>query len=253
MAVQRSADAGILGFTYQFLQTAIKILSLDESDASFIIEGIEDLDISTSEEDLLVQYKYHEGQAFTLSSIDKPIALMFKHFIDDEQETPNFYVLFSYFGVKRENESSKDKITITGKDELKTLLSYSNAGKILLDLEWTDTNLEEFLKILRFEEAENFDAAKDKLLALIKENFGVSELEGQALYFANAIYFINQLATKKNILERKISKQQFIDFLSSNSQTVQYEIIHRLYGQKEYLMRLKRYINSKNIKNNTSS
>lgn len=249
----RSAEAGILGFTYQFLQTAIKILSLDEPSASFTIEGIEDLDISTSEEDSLVQYKYHEAKSFTLSAIDKPIALMFKHFLDKGQKTPDFYVLFSYFGVKNEKDSLKNIVTINGKDELETLLGYANASKILSGLEWHNTNLDDFLKILRFEKAENFDTAKDKLLDLIKDNFKVSEEVSQALYFTNAIYFINNLATKKNILERKISKQQFIDFLHSNSQIVQYEIIRRLYGKKEYLKYLRKYFKSKNLKRNVVS
>lgn len=253
MSGDRSAGAGILGFTYQFLQTAIKILSSENSSTSFIIEGIEDLDISTSEEDLLVQYKYHEAKSFTLSSIDKPIALMFKHYIESNKIAPTSYVLFSYFGIKREKDLSKDIVTINGITELKTLLGYANARRILEGIEWIDSDLDDFLKKLRFEKAEDFETAKESLITLIQECFSVGEEEGQALYLPNAIYYINQLATKKTIPERSISKQQFIDFLTSNSQTIQYEIMRRLYGEEGYLKYLRKYIDSKNIKRNTAS
>lgn len=251
MVQTRSAESGILGFTYQFLQSAIKILSLQQPEATFTIEGIEDLDITSTGEELLVQYKYHKGKKFSLSAIDKPVALMFKHYVDSSTKTPNYYVLFSYFGQKHKRDLDKDVVVINNHGELKELFKCSNAKSILKGTNWTEENEINFLKLLKFEQAEDFDEACIRLLTLIEQNFGVSTEEGKSLYFSNAIYYINQLAIKEKQVERTITRQQFIDYLSSQSQIVQYAIIERIYGKQEYIRNLKKYIHAKNIKRNT--
>ncbi|MDA2342606.1 hypothetical protein PDN15_26885 [Bacillus cereus] len=252
MTQSRSAEAGILGFTYQFIQSTIKILSLEDSQTTFTIEGIEDLDVASAEENLLIQYKYHDAKKFTLSTIDKPIALMFKHFIDPNSQNPSNYVLFSYFGQKH-TDSNKNIVTIDTQQDLQTLLNYANAKKILAGLNWSSSDELAFLKILKFEEAVDFDESINQLTRLLKSTFNISEYESQNLFLANSIYYINQLAIKKTQQERTITKQQFIDYLNSQSQTLQHSIIQRLYGKKAYISFLKKYMQAKNIKKFTSS
>ena len=71
----RSADSSISGYSYQFLITIDHIIS-GRSDDKFIIEGIEDLDVITTDEKCLNQYKHHPDKDLTNSLIAKPIILM---------------------------------------------------------------------------------------------------------------------------------------------------------------------------------
>ncbi|MFG3432801.1 hypothetical protein [Lysinibacillus fusiformis] len=256
MSKNRSADSGILGFTYQFLQTAIQILKLKDSNAIITIEGIEDLDITSASETELVQYKYHEAQQFTPSSINKPIALMFKHFAENYEEHKTWntsYTLFSYFGQKRTNGSEKDIVKIQNIEELKKILNYADAKKIMEGVEWKALHENKFLNYVNFHKADEFNQAKTQLLTILCETFRIKVDESNVFYFPNAIHYINQLAIKKDINERTITKQQFLDYLKSHSQIVELAIIERLYGREQYINDIKKYLSIKNVKPNTFS
>ncbi|MDM5220332.1 hypothetical protein QUF86_06135 [Peribacillus sp. NJ11] len=254
MTQDRSADSGILGFTYQFVQTAIRILSLKDSSIVFTVEGIEDLDINSASESSLVQYKYHAAKQYTPSTIDKPIALMFKHFVENYKEDKPWdikYILFCYFGKKRTISSEKETICISSSSELNKILGYANATKILSKKQWTEAHENEFLNYLKFESADEFDESINVLTNLLSGIFNISVEESEALYFSNAIYYINKLAINKDIESRKITRQQFIDHLRNNSQKIESTIIERLYGKQVYIKRVKKYLTMKNVKPNT--
>lgn len=251
----RSADAGILGFTYQFIQTAIKILEVADNDAVFTIEGIEDLDISAAKEEELVQYKYHSAKKFTLSAIQKPIALMFKHFEENylkEQPWNIKYTLFCYFGIDN-SETPNNEVLIKTTEELKKALNYTEAKSILKDKEWDVGLEEEFLKHLNFSNADEFEDAKTKLIDIIEQNFRINKVESEMMFLSNAIFRINELAIKKEVDSRKITKRQFIDYLTDNSQKNEAAIIERIYGKAKYISLLKKYLSIKNVKPNTVS
>lgn len=255
MSNNRSAEAGILGFTYQFLQTTIKILEAKDIDTSFIIEGVEDLDVFTGREEELVQYKYHEAKKYTPSAIQKPIALMFKHFIENyasEEEWVTSYTLFCYFGLG-EPKLKKSSQLITTTAELNKILQYTEAQSILKKTSWSDDLEEKFLTYLVFSEADKFDDAYKKLIDIIQDVFQVSEIESKVGYFSNAIFYINKLAVQKNIEFRKITKREFIDYLTTNSLANEAEIIQRLYGKDEYIANLKKYLTLKNVKPNNTA
>lgn len=256
MTKNRSAESGILGFTYQFLQTAIQILNLEDSNAVFTIEGIEDLDITSASETELVQYKYHEAKQFTPSSINKPIALMFKHFTENYEENKSWnttYTLFSYFGKKRTTDLKKDIVNIQNVEELKKILTYADAKKILEGIKWKQLHENNFLKYLNFFDANEFNQAEAQLLAILCKTFRITEEESNVFYFPNAIHCINQLAIKKHLHERIITKQQFLDYLKNHSQIVESAIIERLYGREQYIQNIKKYLSIKNVKPNTYS
>ncbi|MGE7948173.1 hypothetical protein [Lysinibacillus sp. NPDC093688] len=254
MSSNRSAEAGILGFTYQFLQTAVKILEAKDVDTSFTIEGIEDLDITTVKEEELVQYKYHEAKKYTPSAIQKPIALMFKHFIENyskEEEWKIKYTLFCFFGLSEpELQTCPNLITTT--TELNKILNYTEAQDILKETKWSEELEEMFLKYLFFSKADRFDEAYEKLINVIQGVFQVSEVESKVGYFSNAIFYINKLAIQKDIDSRKITKREFVDYLTINFWENEAEIIQRLYGKEEYIATLKKYLTIKNVKPNTT-
>lgn len=253
---KRSAEAGILGFTYQFIQTATKILKASSLDALFTVEGIEDLDISTAKESELIQYKYHEQQKYTLSSIQKPIALMFKHFIKNQSKSSDDkvkYTLFCYFGIKEEGEDQSNLISSV--EELEKILKFKKASEILKGIEWDKKSglEEEFLSLLSFANANDFETAYEELIQTLSQEFSVTIIESKVRYFSNAVFLINNLAIKKDIQHRKITKRDFIDLLNSDSTIAETAIIERLYGRNEYINNLKQYLEINNVKPNTKN
>ena len=91
----RSAEASIRGYNYQFLHTVKDIIELASDDNLCTVEGVEDFDIEKDTEKDLIQYKYHENKDFQNSRIAKPIALMFKYFLENRDKEIN-YRLFIY-------------------------------------------------------------------------------------------------------------------------------------------------------------
>ena len=253
---KRSAEAGILGFTYQFIQTATKILKASSLDALFTVEGIEDLDISTAKESELIQYKYHEQQKYIPSSIQKPIALMFKHFVENHLKSSDDkvkYTLFCYFGIREEGEDQSNLISSV--EELKKILKLKKASEILKGIEWDKKSglEEEFLSLLSFANANDFETAYEELIQTLSQEFSVTIIESKVRYFSNAVFHINNLAIKKDIQHRKITKRDFIDLLNSDSKNAETAIIERLYGRNEYINNLKQYLEINNVKPNTKN
>lgn len=95
--MSRSADYTIKGFLYQFNKTLLEILN--SKDNSVIrVEGIvEDVEIVTPVLTTAIQCKYHEAsEAFTPSSIFKPLLQMMYHFHTNGSVNIQ-YVLFAHF------------------------------------------------------------------------------------------------------------------------------------------------------------
>lgn len=254
MINNRSAEAGIMGFTYQFLQTVIKIFETEDENTSFTVEGIEDLDISSMNEEELIQYKYHEAKKYTLSIIQKPIALMFKHFIknySDQEGWNKKYTLFCYFGIVEKDQKYTD--LIKNVDELNKILNYKEAKNILKDSTWSKELETIFLENLIFSEADKFDDAYEKSIDLIKNHFMISKVESEMNYFSNAIFYINKLSIQKKTSDRKITKRRFIEHLTASSSKSEAAIIQRLYGNDKYIALLKNYLDLKNVKKYTTS
>jgi len=99
MSKNRSAEATIAGYLYQFDNAILRILNSDESD-SVIIEGIEDIDIENPEKIKEVfQLKYYSGTDYSPSSISDPIQQMLKHFklVEQGEQLPANYYLIAHF------------------------------------------------------------------------------------------------------------------------------------------------------------
>lgn len=61
----RAAHATIKGYCYQFDYSILQIL-LGKDEDSFVIEGVEDIDIISSNEITAVQCKYYEGTKYKI-------------------------------------------------------------------------------------------------------------------------------------------------------------------------------------------
>ena len=69
----RTAEATIKGYYYQFDTSILKLLELPNDTDSIVVEGIEDIDISTASEQTAIQCKYLSRPKFINSSVREPI------------------------------------------------------------------------------------------------------------------------------------------------------------------------------------
>jgi len=76
----RSANATIKGYFYQFDHTILQILQAASGNSSVVIEGIEDVDIEDGDDSVLVQCKYYEGTEYNHSQIKKAVVQMLLHY-----------------------------------------------------------------------------------------------------------------------------------------------------------------------------
>lgn len=98
----RSAIDTILGYYYQFDYSIYKLLELRNEDF-IVIEGIEDIDIHTANEEIAIQCKYYHSTEYNHSKIAEPIRLMLKHYKDVKEgrkKEINYYIYMGF--IKKE-------------------------------------------------------------------------------------------------------------------------------------------------------
>lgn len=215
----RSAEASIKGYSYQFLHTIKDILNNTVDTEKFTIEGIEDLDIEKDYGKDLIQYKYHEEQTFTNSQVAKPIALMFNHFIDNQDKNIN-YKLFIYLNTKSLPDINKEILISILK--LKSSTDYFDKEKNIYDFRTKkhsyveDENLIEiFMRKFQWKLTEKYHELEEEIIIIFQTNIGITTEESKILYLSNAIKIINDLSIKCIEDERKITKFDFISKLNS--------------------------------------
>ena len=248
----RSAEASIKGYNYQFLHTIKDILELASDSDLCTVVGIEDFDIERDSDKDLIQYKYHENQTFTNYRVAKPIALMFKHFLANENDSLN-YKLFIYL--------QEDTLPIKDDERITNILKIKEARKILSDIEDELTNEEIDAmseKILAFNEklswnlTQKYSDLESNIINIFESNLGISSDESKIIYLANAVKIISDTSIK-NDGERDITKRNFLDRLKSYEKTIYSSFINRTRG----FLELKRFYNkqkdSLNIKKHTSN
>ena len=192
----RSADSSISGYSYQFLITIDHIIS-GRSDDKFIIEGIEDLDVVTTDEKCLNQYKYHPDKNLTNSLIAKPIILMLNHFLKNSDEQIQ-YKLFVH--------GNKNNYTLT-RHGLKDILTLNIGEKFKRD-EYSsgykdETKLKKFLSKFSLVVTVGFEELESKVIKKISEKLVLREEEVRLSLYPLAYKYINDFARKKNEKDRE--------------------------------------------------
>ena len=95
----RSAVNTIRGYFYQFDYSIIKILELENATDSIMIEGIEDVDVSSASEETAIQCKYYEHTEYNHSVIAPAIRLMLDHYkkVVEGNAAPINYRLYGHY------------------------------------------------------------------------------------------------------------------------------------------------------------
>ncbi|MBK6771261.1 MAG: hypothetical protein IPG78_03780 [Ignavibacteria bacterium] len=105
----RTAIDTIRGYFYQFDYSIISLLKLLNGTESILVEGVEDIDVTTASETTAIQCKYYEKTEYNHSVIAEPIRLMLNHFKEVKlgNESELKYKLRGYY------KSGHSKISFT--------------------------------------------------------------------------------------------------------------------------------------------
>lgn len=239
--ISRSADATIKGYYYQFDTSILKLLELSTNTDSIIIEGIEDIDINTATDTTTVQCKYLSKLKFTNSAVREPIALMIDHFVNPTTPNDLKYILYAHF----EDESAGTEPTID-LARLKKILTYTEdkvEKHYEIEKRISDPELSAFLSQFKLTFGTEFYTQQEQVLDELKMKFNCTEFEADTHFYNNALRIVIDKAIKKDITQRKITKEEFINGIDCREKLFN-EWFIKLRSKKEYLKLLAQNLKS---------
>lgn len=233
---KRSAEHSIQGFLYQFDKTILEILN-NEDDTEVTIEGIEDIDVVNQQTDefIAIQCKYHSTKTYYHSELKKPVREFLKHFKETKKtntntKTVDTYYLYAHFDAghnkfaELEGNNSKVKDISILKEKLldykkgnKEIKPYEKDANDTNDIALNDSALEDFLdKLIININAKNLNEQQKEIFEKFNQEFGENKKlskEEIEYYYNNAFKFIGDKATEPNENDRKVTKQEFLDYI----------------------------------------
>jgi len=228
----REAFATIKGYYYQFDTSILKLLELQNDSDSIIVEGIEDIDINTENENTTIQCKYLSKPRFINSAVREPIILMLDHFINPNTPNNLKYNLYAHF----ENETPGNE-PIIDLSKLKEILTYSEK-KVEKHYEVekgiSNATLDAFLLQFKFTFGLEFFAQQQIVIEKLRTKFNCTAFEADTLYYNNALRIVVDKAIQRNISQREISKTEFIQSIDCSKRLFN-EWFIKLRSKKEYL------------------
>lgn len=212
----RSAVDTILGYYYQFDYAIYKLLELGNED--FItIEGIEDIDIHTANEETAIQCKYYHSTEYNHSKIAEPIRLMLKHYkeVKEGRKKEISYYLYGFY----KNGIEKLELPITldfFKEKFLTFTHDNRKHKYHEELQLSDYDLENFINKLTINiKAIEYSQQMKEVINMLETEFRCTKFEAENYYYNNALKVIKNLATQKNIVDRRITRAEFLKLIDN--------------------------------------
>lgn len=247
----REAIDTITGYFYQFDKTILEILKQESTDVSICIEGIEDVDIVGVGETSAIQCKYYAKTEYNHSVIKKPIILMLRHFSENRNSDIKYYLYGHY---KSGHEEFSDFSCATLKSDFLTYKkteedSEGEKNKVThfvhKELNLTDSDLEEFLRILTVDiHAPSIEDQYQRIIEKIVEELNVSSSEAELYHYNSALKVIRNLSIKQSRGERYIAKSEFLKHITVKDEIFDAWFIKRK-GRDKYIKAIKKeYLSS---------
>lgn len=220
----RSADATILGYRYQFDYSIKQILEQTDNLSEIELEGLEDIDILTQDITHLHQCKYYSGTEYNPSVIKNAIISMFNHF--QANKDGNFkYYLYGHFKE--------------GSDKFSSNIEYLKDR--ILNISLNEDELKEFHSRLTINvNAEEFTQQEQSIIRLLSDYFPVYKDDEliKSLYLSNSRNIIIEKSSNKD--NRNITKEQFIEQLKSSETIIRNNIL--LLDENNYIKIMRKNI-----------
>lgn len=236
----RTASDAIKGYFYQFDFSILKILELQNDYDNIVIEGIEDIDIMTANEENAVQCKYYSKTEYNHSIIAKPIRLMLNHFAEvrDGLKGKVNYHLYGFYRSGHHKLSLPIDIYYLKAN----FLTYSKEKVKHFhhnDLGLSDADLNIFLSLLTINiKAPEYEVQLKRTYEKIKIIFNCNEFEAEHFFYNNSLKVIKEIAIESEISRRRITK---IDFLRriDTKKILFNEWFIQLKGEKKFFSNLR--------------
>jgi len=216
----RTAIDSIRGYLYQFDYSIISLLKLSNGTESILVEGVEDIDVTTVTETTAIQCKYYEKTEYNHSVIAEPIRLMLNHFKEVKlgNESELRYKLRGYYKSGHSKlvlplsiQCLKDNFltyTRTEKiNDVKTKVKHFHHNKLGL----SDTDLNEFIGLLEIDiNAVEFERQYKEIISLFKITFSCSDLSSEFYFYNSALRVISDISKDSNQSNRNITRNEFL-------------------------------------------
>lgn len=241
--VNRSANATIKGYFYQFDHAIFQLLNSSNQNEIVTIEGIEDVDIQADNIEELIQCKYYEQTDYNHSIIKPAIIEMLKHFNTNGSTNVFHYKLYGHY------KNGQDKLALPldldfVKNNFLTYEKEKIQHKVWEELSLNDTKLQEFISRLEIDnQASNYGEQIDRIRDILKQKLACVDEDFENLYYPAALNVIRKLAIEQNIANRKISPAVFLKAIDVKNSLFDRWHIDYL-GEEKY----KKYINQKYFK-----
>jgi hypothetical protein len=253
----RTAIDTIRGYFYQFDYSIILLLKLANDTESILVEGVEDIDITTASETTAIQCKYYEKTEYNHSVIAEPIRLMLNHFKEVKlgNESEMRYKLRGYY----KSGQSKLVLPINIQNLKDNFLTYTRSEKISnvntkvkhlhhTELGLNDAELNEFIGLLEIDiNAVEFEKQFNEIISLFKSIFSCSEFSSEFYFYNSALRVIRDISKDSNKSNRNITKAEFLKRVN-NSRILFNEWYVLIKGEKAHYANLrKEYFSNVNI------
>ena len=246
MPRSREAISTIKGYYFQFDYYVLRLLYLQNDDASVCIEGVEDVDVTSFTGTEAVQCKYYEGTSCSPSVVGAALRPMLRHFA--EYKTANFnYVLFGHY--KSRQNSIPDEITVDyAKEKFLTFTEKGRRIKLHEDLSLTDSDIKKFLNHLQLQlDANSYEDQIEEIISQLQLVLGCTEYDARYFYYNNAVAFVKEVAVKKTKSARTVNRQQFMISIGTKKNLFDKWYIEYIGFEKYYRAVRKQFFSPVNI------
>ncbi len=227
----RSANATIKGYFYQFDHTIVKLLEATSPQTSVVVEGIEDIDLNDGNESIFVQCKYYEGSEYNHSLIKDAVIQMLRHF--RAAGCPNDsifkYRLYGHYKDGQTKLPADFDIAFLKKNYL-TYEHKKITNKVHEELGVSDAQLACFRSLLEIDlKAPSYEDQQKKIIKLLVAQIpGCKVDDAEVFYYPNAINVIQALAIRADANDREITKEKFV------SEVNRKEIVFNLWLRQKF-------------------
>lgn len=210
----RSANAPIKGYFYQFDHTIVRLLEAPTTQSSVVVEGVEDIDFDSGDDSAFVQCKYYEGTEYNHSVIKDAVIQMLKHFHAGSCQADQKFKYRIYGHYKGGQEKLPTKFNL---DFLKKhFLTYEQkkiVHEVHSELGIRDEQLASFLKLLEIDlRAPSYEEQQKAVIKLLVSQIsGCKAEDAEVFHYPNALNAIRNLAIQAEENDRKITKGKFLE------------------------------------------
>lgn len=218
----RSAVSTLKGYFYQFDFTILQLLKLEHMTDKIMVEGIEDVDVSSADSKIAIQCKYYEGTEYNHSEISEAVKYLLMDFAERKNNGKNKikYMLYGYYSKGQDKFPDTLDVSflklkfLTHKRRIKDSNQYEIIEEYKL-LNLSDNDLEEFLSLLKIDiNAQEFQQQLQDIFEHIIDTFNCTIFEAEHYYYNSALKVIKNIAIRRISSEREISKGKFLECIN---------------------------------------